>query len=356
MQYLIKNIRLFFRKDAVMAYLCISCSFIAAMVLFFSVGLIHHFQKHREYGDSDSFDMTIAYTELHKLMQDQNEDYIKAALSYEHYLSVGSIKSILQDVDSYVLNNCVLINVSALYGNNTDSINWNYLNGGGLVLNNVELANFYFCYDAQSDLFTATVSDKKDAMGLTTVKPLLFGERLANDDYINCKKNMVMGIGLFNDIFVSGLEKTSDGYHTEISEEYDYSLPKSFTMFGEEYQIIGISQRADEVTIPISSLPDTIILKSIGPYALTLHYDVPITHLQYTYLKSMLEDKFNGDLFVREIDFHHRYAAFYSMMLSAVCMIAIVAAINIALIFRYVTVKRKNRLQYLKCADVQIQS
>lgn len=357
MQYLIKNLNLFLRHERVMAWLCLFCSFMAAVVLFFSVGLIQHFQKQREYGDSDSYDMTIAYTALHELMQAQNADYKEAALSFEHYLSVGSLKALLQDVDPYVLNNCSTINVSALYGTNTNEIDWKYLDGGGLYLNNIELANLYFCYDMQSDMYTATVSNQKDAMGLSTAKPLLFGERLTNEDYIEGKKNIVMGIGVFNDLFVPGLKKTESGYNTTISEDYDYLLPKTCIAFGEEYQIIGISQRSDEITLPISSLPDTTILKSFGPYALSLHYDVPITHLQYTYLNALLEDQFNGVLSVREIAFHHRYAVFYSMMLGSVCLIAIIAAINIALIFRYVILKRKKQIAIFKlcgCSNLRL--
>lgn len=60
MRYLIKNLNQFMRNERVMAFLCIFSSFMAAMVLFFSVGLIQHFQKQREYGDSDAYDMTIA--------------------------------------------------------------------------------------------------------------------------------------------------------------------------------------------------------------------------------------------------------------------------------------------------------
>ncbi len=129
MQYLIKNLNLFLRHERVMACLCIFCSFMAAVVLFFTVGLIQHFQKQREYGDSDSYDMTIAYTALHELMKSQNTDYKKAALSFKHYLSVGSLKALLQEVDPYVLNNCSTINVLALYGTNTDEIDWKYLWG-----------------------------------------------------------------------------------------------------------------------------------------------------------------------------------------------------------------------------------
>lgn len=348
MKYLIKNLKHFFRDDKAMAFLCIFCSFLTAVVIFFSVGLIQHFQKQREYGDSDSYDMTIAYTSLRNLMQTQNADYKETALSYKHYLTVGELKALLREVDPSVLNNCSIINISAMYSTNTDSIHCEYLDGGGLSINNIDLANLYFCYDKQADMFTATVSDQKNAMKLSAAQPLLFGKRLTNEDYIDGRKNIVMGIGVFNDLFVSDRKKAEYGYNTEISNTFDYALPKSFTAFGEDYQIIGITQRADELTLPISSLPDTMILKSIGPYLLSLHYDVPITHLQYTYLNAMLEDRFDGELSVREIDFHHRYAVFYSMMLSAVCMIAIIAAINIALMFRYVILKRKRQIAVFK--------
>ncbi len=117
----------------------------------------------------------------------------------------------------------------------------------------------------------------------------------------------------------------------------------TLSILGKEYKVIGRQSWAEAVLIPYQSLEDDTALYNDFGFSLSFHE--PVTRDQYNQLKETLTAQL-GDRVIfpeREIyDFNQLYL--YNTILLINGFILLAAALNFALLYRYILMKRKKNL------------
>ncbi len=117
----------------------------------------------------------------------------------------------------------------------------------------------------------------------------------------------------------------------------------TLSILGKEYEVIGSQSWAAAVLIPYQSLEDDTAL--YNDFGILLYFHDPVTREQYNQLKETLTAQL-GDRVIfpeREIyDFNQLYL--YNTILLINGFILLAAALNFALLYRYILMKRKKNL------------
>ena len=121
MKYLVINLRQLRKKEPIMLVLILMCSFTAAVILYFSLGMIMHYQENRRRGDINSYEMSVLYNELEQAQRSQNTDFQQKAENYLsteknlEYMTVGGLRSFLKNVPKALFMNCNQMIVNSYY-------------------------------------------------------------------------------------------------------------------------------------------------------------------------------------------------------------------------------------------------
>ena len=344
MKYLVINLRQLRKKEPIMLVLILMCSFTAAVILYFSLGMIMHYQENRRRGDINSYEMSVLYNELEQAQRSQNTDFQQKAENYLsteknlEYMTVGGLRSFLKNVPKALFMNCNQMIVNSYYDADDVSVEF-YDNSGAMGTNNIYLVRFSFHYDEASGIISPS-SKSKDK--------LIYGDYLNVEDQAYGNHNAVIGIGIYNDLFVKNRKKDKDmGYNVTYDNSYDFSKHTEFTMFGETYHIVGITDGV-EIDIPFNSLPDEVPLATFWSTCMIFLYDVPVTSQQEELLQQYLETNYPGTLSVKEMKHTYINASFYTMLIVVLVLVILIAVTNIAVIFRYILMKRKKQIAIFK--------
>lgn len=350
LQYTMRNIRLFRQKDRQLYLLICLCAILSALVIFFSSGLTIHFQKLREYGDSDSYTLDLQYRNLVDAQKSGDPDYTYHALEYPDYLTVGDVRRLLRSMDSTVFLNQTGISSDCIYRHHTDAIQTVMHRDGAMSVTGIQYIFLRFQYDRRTDLYTMRSDELRNAEGYGKKSTLLSGRYLNNHDFLEGKPNAVLGIGLYNDLFTDKHWSGELGYQTSLSENGFYDTERTVELAGTEFHLAGITGNDDalEISVPFSALPDETVLCSFSPYAICFQYDTPVSRLQYDYLQKAVDQSGMDQLMVKPVDFSQRYRVLYTTMLAAVIGISLISAINIAMILHYILMKRRRQIAVFK--------
>lgn len=344
MNYLRINLRLFWKKEPIMFLLILLCSFTAAVILHFSLGMIFHYQENRRRGDIDAYTMDVIYSDLENAQRTNNPDYAQKAANYLtvedniDYMTVGEMRDFLNEIPKELFMNCNRMTVNSYYDAENASVEF-FDDTGGMGTNNVYLVRFSFHYDEATGIVSPF--NKK-------TEKLIYGNYLTIEDETNGSHNAVIGIGVYNDLFVDERKKDHEwGYNTTYDSDYDFSAHTEFTLFGENYHIVGVTDGTD-IDIPFNSLNDNVPICTFWSNCMTFLYDLPVTNQQEEHLRQYLDKNYSGYLRVKELKHTYINASYYSMLIAVQVLIILVTVTNIAIIFRYILMKRKRQIAIFK--------
>lgn len=338
MKYLVKNLKVFFRREKGMMLLIIICSFIASLIIFFSFGLIRHFTEQKRVGESETYSITIQYKELVAAKEQADPDYLEIAHSLD-VLTVKELRDLISGMDEYVYSG-----VPALYARmtyNDDYCFVDFFEDGAMTMSNLYIVNMRFYYDPATDSYRATPN-------AFDVSSIVDGVGVSAEEFQNGTPKAVINVGLFNDLYVPGREMVEGFMNAEYDGEfYDVENP-SVDIAGKTFEICGVSQQIGGVNIAITALDDDIKLETVNPNILTITYDDPVTHEQYTRAKNYIESEYGDRLSVKKIEFLKKNTGYYNAIIAVTAVIVLICTLNIAVIFRYILMKRQKQIAVFK--------
>ena len=344
MNYLRTNLRLFQKQEPVMFFLILLCSFTAAVILYFSLGMIVHYQENKRRGDINAYDIRIYYDALENAQRADNPNYEQKAVDYlaaeknMDYMTVGELHSFLKDVPKALFMNCNQLIVNSYYDAENASVKF-VDDSGAMGTNNIYLVRFNFHYDEATEIISPSTK---------TTERLIYGDYLSIEDETFGNHHAVIGIGVYNDLFVEGRKKDPEsGYDLTYDSSYDFEEHTEFTMFGETYHIVGITDGVD-IDIPFNSLKDDLPICTFWPTCMTFLYDVPVTNQQEEFMRQYVETEYPGYLSVEELEHTYINTSFYTMLIAVLVLVILIAVTNIAVIFRYILMKRRKQIAIFK--------
>lgn len=349
MHYLYTNLHLFRKKEPIMFFLILLCSFIAAIILYFSLGMIIHYQENRRRGDINAYEMTVYYNDLEDAQRAEISDYSQKAENYLaveknlQYMTVGELHSFLKEIPKTLFMNCNQMLMNAYYEADDASVEF-VDDSGAMGTRNVYLCRFAFHYDEATDIISPFT--KKAGK-------LIYGDYLSTEDEIYGNHNAVIGIGVYNDLFVEGRKKDPElGYNVTYDSGYNFTEHTEFTLFGETYHIVGITDGVD-IDIPFNSLKNDVPICTFWSDCMIFLYDVPVTVQQEELLRQYVETEYPGYLSVENLEHTYQNVSFYTVLIVVLVLVILIAVTNIAVIFRYILMKRKKQIAIFKLCGCQ---
>ena len=194
------------------------------------------------------------------------------------------------------------------------------------------------------DISIKNEDDLEDAFWLGCNVTIKDGHFAANEEYW---KNIGKGTELTD-------EQEANGEHVAIfwltkselevngdKERILSHMPddETFILFGEEYKIIGIGG-ITLITVPFESLKDDVVVEKVS-----IEFDHAMVRSQYDEIKEKMLNAFGDIAQIPELDLPdaRQYYLYNTVMIIAV-MIALLSAINFAVLYRYILSKRLKAL------------
>ncbi|WP_295088259.1 ABC transporter permease [uncultured Ruminococcus sp.] len=130
----------------------------------------------------------------------------------------------------------------------------------------------------------------------------------------------------------------------------EYETPPTIELFGESFEIIGISGDAYfPILIPITSIPEDAVIDAYTSGFFELIYDLPVTHNQYSLVKETVESAYPGILTVLELEFAQTDAVYYNTIIGISVFVAAIAALNFAILYQFVVMNRRKMIAVFGC-------
>ncbi len=341
MKHLQKNIKNFFKNEKGMLCLIALCAFSAALVVYFAIGLVHHFAELKRAGESEAYELTIVYKELERAKNEQNPNYIEIVNNID-FLNCGELRKILADMDDYVYSESSSLHTSTVY--NKEYVSVEFLDGG-MAIHNLYLIDFRFCYDPATEIISMTENQGRKYNQYSLANVMIDGNGLTEADFVYGNKVAVVQAGIFNDLYIEERQINDGWINNEYNDEFCQIENPVIRVGNDTFNIVGIVDSGIEM--PFSALSDETELQTFY-VLLTITYDVPITHEQYTRAKNYIDENYGDRLCVKEIEFLQKNSEYYNLIILVVALIVVIAAINIAVIYRYVLMKRKKQIAVFK--------
>ena len=288
MKYIIKNIKSFIRTEKIIFILILICIIASSFIINFSYGLYQNYHVIKEEEESDLYSFEITFN------NDLNGDYA----------SKGVLKNTLMSF-SDSLNDSIDMYFVVPY---TDEINTDEY--GDMIIR--------FCISngniAPCELF------KKN---MQTYGTLISGEYFSEEQEKN-GENVALAF-------------TGDVTETLMNENGTISFQ------GKEYEIIG-TQRMHSLIVPFESLNSDTPIND-----LLFNFVKPLTRSQYDEIKEKISDAFGELAVIPELDIpeSENYYLYNTIIIISV-LIALLSAINFAVLYKYILSKRTKSLSVFR--------
>lgn len=289
MKYVLKNIKNFIKTERMIFLLALICIIASSFIINFSYGLYQNYNVIKEEEESELYEFEISFN------NDFNGTYATKEMIENTVLSFSS--SLDQAIDMFlIIPQCDEID-SDVYGN--------------MLIR--------FCVDNGKITPCTLFKNNMQSFGTLVSGSYFSDEQEANGE------NVAL---VFDDI----------GYSGSLTEQLMIS-DDTISFQGKEYKIIG-TQRMHPLIVPFKSLNDDTPI-----YTILFHFVKPITRSQYNEIKSVVYENF-GDLASipdLEIPESENYYLYNTIILISI-LIAILAAINFAVLYKYILSKRTKTL------------
>lgn len=349
------NLRNFFKNEKIIFLLVIFCSIVSSIILFFSYGLIHDFTIRKRVGESESYELQIQYKGLAEAKSNREASYVDIQRNY-NYLTFKDVKTLLSELDPEVYSNMDGISTKIVYDDENVIIDFD--ESGGIAASGIFFAELNYYYNAEKGYISIPSFLERLYNPYSPNCILIDGSGLTNEDFLDGNPKAVIGTTIFNDLYVKGRKKTPIGYNAQYEGEFNTVKEPKVSINGNTFNIIGVSDQ-NNIVFPISALSDDTVINTFFPDLLYIVYDVPVTHEQYTRVQNLINEKYPDVLTVREIEFKQKDKDYFRIMLLVSALISLIAFINIAIMFRYILMKRKKQIAIFKicgCTDLRLLS
>lgn len=303
MKYTIKNIKFFIKNEKMIFLLVLFCVMASSFVINFSYGLYQNYSKVKSEEESELH-------EFRAFFNNSETDFASKDKVKEVLLSFPS--ELHEAVDMYLVS--PVLEEFVDFGFNRTDIRFCIKNG-----NVVPCEVFENNLTRQSMLYSGRYFSEQEEKD---------GERVA---------------------IVSGdkMPGAVTGYTDKLM------IDDETIMFqGNEYKIIGI-QTFEPIIVPFNCLKDDTPINDM-----IFHFKKPVTRLQYNTIKEKLEMGFPNIVEVSELDIpeSENYYLYNTIILISV-LIAILAAVNFAVLYKYILSKRMKSLAIFRicgCTELKV--
>ena len=288
MKYVWKNISLFFKNEKMIFMLVVICVITSSFIINFSYGLYQNYHVIKEEEESSLFEFEIPFN------NSVNGDYVSKKALKSTLLSFS--ESIDQAVDMYLtIPQC-------------------------------------------------------DAIPIEEFGPIFIRFTIKNDDITPCnlfKENMeTYGTLISGEYFTPEQERNGEkvalAFDGDITDKLKID-DDTIVFQDEKYKIIGI-QKMHPLIVPFNSLKDDTPINT-----LLLHFIKPVTRTQYNEIKEKIELSFGDlanvpDLNIPETENYY----LYNTIIIISVLIALAAAVNFAVLYKYTLSKRIKALSIFR--------
>lgn len=331
LKYIFRNFKDFIRNERLIFVLVALCSLTSAIVLCFSYGLYYHYQTEKTVGETDSSAITFVYSDMMDARKKRDAALFQSRLFSGPRLTAAQIKTILDSFPLEVWKNNVDVDFTYIY--DASETTFTIYSDGAVMASDLYLINTISKYDVSTGSFTMSAEDEKR---MNNPMHCLSGRHLTAEDVVYGRRLAVLDENMFQR--VTGSEKPYNEYET----------PPTIELFGEPFEIIGI-QRAPEITIPVTAVPDGVPVDGFLGDCTVLYYDLPVSHNQYMLVKERMEEAYPGILEVRELKFAQTDAIYYNTVIGISVFVAAVAALNFAILYQFVVMNRRKMIAVFGC-------
>lgn len=307
MKYILKNIKLFITKEKFMYSLTFATIFVSVLMLHFSYGLYQSYMSEKEAVSADQSFITIS------MNYDIEQEEVNSTTG-AYRLKDDKKKDEVVTMDMF----CQLVNQLS------EQFQEDLINVG--LKAEVDHYPLYFNFD---------IKDNK------MVNSAFFEE--------NMKKNSLLSGGRFftNEEYEKGLKTAivfdTEGYEGDTyTDTYQAFDGNSLVINQEKYQVIGKQTLfADYPIIPITAVEKDAPLYQFVEF----EFEHAVTSLQYNELEELVPICFGDLAKLEKLNLPDKDKLYmYNTMILVAVFIAVISAINFAILYRYILQTRKREL------------
>lgn len=311
MKYLFKNIKSFIRDDAFIFIMILVTVILSSAMIHFSYAIFQNYEiKKEDVSEEQDFILIFGNYEFEKIYEDTYTSGQYKLADYDgETITVGTLKEFGDALDARVVDKIIGVSTSANYHNYNIPLDFSYYNYG---IGPSEIA----CSNIKSGLLGVTGR-------YFTEEEFVNGDKLAlvfDYEHINIGQNPITGELLY------------DENHIKLGDEL--------------FEIIGYQNTAPEAPlISVLALPDDTQIKNF----IRIDFDDSVTLYDYRNVCNAAEQVFGSlaevqPVILPDID----TLRLYNTIIVIAVIISAIAAINYAILYRYILRKRYRQISYMR--------
>lgn len=350
MRYIFKNIVSTVAKTPLLAFLIVLCLVSSTFAILYSNGSFQNYEHQRtinnefrlydEYGslittltielrDENNERINGTVGELRQVMDMLSDETKEGFIGFFFYLDMGIEEkpTELEAIKEYILRNEI-----------TD-----YLNADGSVdLDNLCDTVDHYIQNGKpvNELFLTDVAIRIE-YHKDTKEYGVYSEYAKN-------RTVLAGRGLSDNDYRKGqyIMTVDENYPGLLEvDSYSEAVGREFELFGKTYKIVGVTEDTFGYEVPFDTIPDSADYRS---FSITIN-DGMITTPVYDELCDALRSVYGDKVVIPEIKTADvTDVNFYTTLMWVSVLIAVISAINIAILFRYILNTRKKELSIMR--------
>ena len=315
MRYIIKNLRSSLTKNPAVSWLYILCTVVSVLAVLFSHGVYQNYETKIIREDSDVFpDVSISFgnTIDSRTTRNGNTVYFGDGTS-----TFGEFRSVLDMLDAEVKEGmggfCVHFYTQSPQGLEEPYVQEEYKDKASVFVSMI--------YDKEADDFGYLKLRQLNSS-------LSYGRHITREEYL-AGEHFVELPNYVNEI----IEKPKDLIGTKIE------------LLGQEYTVIGIYEDGSgDFDVPFSTVPDDAEFSSIDIYT-----DKPITTKVYKRFVAAMEEVYGDRVLLPDFPtVDEEEQTFYRSIMLISLVLSAIAAITLAILFRFIIYTRRKSLAVLR--------
>lgn len=354
--YVFKNLKAQFTKQRLLSLLLVLNIVVSCLVICFSYGLYQNYNMVLQEGEEEELSM------LEVFIDSENADFL-----YDYNLIAYSsvtpqmITDLTKELYENLNGNFASVQCDVII----DSPFFVFLceNEGEFVgtssVDPEELDDFY--YDDSFEPFYTKLTCEVSYDGEKIIDA--YGDKyFTEDQYNNGDKVVVVADECFDERCHQYITFNTPILSTMYIDGFRRILPEgteSIIIGGDRYDIISVLPKKDMpqnftyMRLPITSLPESAVisaeffssLEGKSAQCFIIHLNEPVTRSQYEAIQSCLSSVMGDTVYLQPMEFTDATEIYYykTVMLISV-FIAVLAAINMAILYRYILEKRSREL------------
>ena len=310
MKYILKNIIKFIRDDTLIFFLILLTVVMSSFMLNFSYGVYQNYEMKKEGSSEEQKSIYIEYTyNIERIDIGHPAGMYKLADYDGNTVTIKMLKNCLSKIDDSVLNEIESIHTQASFYNN--ALMLHFLFGEGKFMINEAFGDRAV---ASGRYFTQEDFDENSKVALAF-------------DY----ENINVGDNPLTE------EMLYDDNHIKLGNEL--------------YEIIGYHRATvDSPLIPITALPEDTTVWN----ALIIEFKDNINLYQYMEISDAVEECFGNLAYVRPVELPDiDTIRLYNTIIIIAVIISVIAAVNFAILFRYILRKRQQQIACMRVCGLK---